>query len=607
MTHKPFPNPVSCALCCLAALLSQVCGAAGEPLYVGNVDFVRPTDKATIIDATVKSLRERFPERDVRRVEIPVTDLEKAIASGKIDIFVTSAGHSFRLQQNNGTRVIATLVTPDYPDPNHGEGAAVLVRKDDAALRTLADLRGRRLAANTPVSFTGYHIPMGEIAKIDRDWEHFFSSMMFVGGGAALGEALEAVADGRADAAFSRLCYWEMWAKGHPSTAAKLRVLGSMTGEGEACARSSELYPNWTVTATASLSAEDARRAAIAIMNVKPDENGNYWGVATDFLHVDRLFERLRIGKYAYLRQWTLKGFLSTYWPAFALALLALAGLVLHSRRADYLVRRRTAQLQRLMSRQRALQEKARDAAEHLETLQKMGALGQVSGMLSHELRQPLAAVSFYLDGLKMLLSRGAIGPADMLEEPLDEIERQLKKADGIVEHARQYARSARVGSRRVWCRLADVLSGTVENYQVSRKNPPAIEKDFAGAGVWVKADPLELECAVFNLLKNAGEAAQGAAHPTVRISAKREGDRVAVAVEDNGPALSDEGFRRLFAVEASEKEGGLGLGLSIVRGLLEAYGAKLCFARLPGGGLRASFALPCAESRPEEKGGKNV
>jgi two-component system sensor histidine kinase TtrS len=602
VTHKPFLNPVSCALCCLAALFSQVCGAAGEPLYVGNVDFVRPTSKATVIKATVKSLQAHFPEREVQLVEIPVNRLESAIAAGKIDIFITSAGHSFRLQQKHGTRVIGTLVTRDYPDPNHSEGAAILVRRDDESIRALADLRGRRLAANTPVSFTGYHIPMGEIAKIDRDWEHFFSSMTFVGGGAALGEALEAVADGKADAAFSRICYWEMWAKGHPAAAAKLRVLNPMTGEGEACARSSELYPNWTVTATASLSAEDARRAAIAIMNVKPDENGNYWGVATDFLHVDRLFERLRIGKYAYLRQWTLKGFLSTYWPAFALALLALVGLVLHSRRADYLVQRRTEQLQKLMARQRELQEKARDAAEHLEALQKMGALGQVSGMLAHEMKQPLAAISFYLDGLRLLLKRGAIGPSDLLEEPLSEIEVQMRKADGIVEHARQYARSARSGSRRVWCRLSEVLARTVENYRVSRKCPPAIEKDFAGADSWVKVDPLELECAVFNLLKNAGEAAQGVEHPTVRIRTQREDDRIVVAIEDNGPELSDEGFARLFTPQASEKEGGLGLGLSIVRSLVEVYGSKLSFDRMKGGGLRASFSLSCTDSRPVEE-----
>ena len=602
MTPGPFSRIPRGALLCLAALLLQDSAAGGEPLFVGNVDFVRPTAKATVIDATVRSLQAHFPEREVRLVEIPVSRLERELDAGRIDIFITSAGHSLRLQQRHGTRVIGTLVTRDYPDPNHSEGAAVLVRRDDARIRALADLKGRRLAANTPVSFTGFHIPMGEIAKIDRDWESFFSSMEFVGGGAALGGALEAVVQGRADAAFSRLCYFEAWSREHPAEAARLRVLAPMTEKGEACVRSTELYPGWTVTATARLGAEDARIAAIAVMSVRPDENGNYWGVATDFLHVDRLFERLRIGKYSYLREWTLSGFARAYWPALALLLLAVAGLFLHSRRADYLVRRRTEQLRELMSRQRELQEKARDAAEHLETLQKMGALGQVSGMLAHEMKQPLAAVSFYLDGLRLLMKRGAIGPEDMLEEPLSGIEQQMRKAGAIVEHARQYARSARTGSRRVWCRLSEELGKTVENYRVSRKRPPAVEKNLEGADVWVKADPLELECAVFNLLKNAGEAAQGVGHPAVRISTRREGGRIAVVIEDNGPELSDEGFARLFAPQASEKEGGLGLGLSIVRSLVEAYGSKLLFERLNGGGVRASFSLPFAERRPEEE-----
>ena len=91
---------------------------------------------------------------------------------------------------------------------------------------------------------------------------------------------------------------------------------------------------------------------------------------------------------------------------------LAAIGLILHAWRSDVLVRRRTEQLKALMDEQQKPQKKALDATKHLDALQKMGALGQVSGMLAHEMRQPLSTMSFYLDGLRMLLKRGVIGPA---------------------------------------------------------------------------------------------------------------------------------------------------------------------------------------------------
>lgn len=586
----------------VALFSTSACEAARKPLFVGNVNFVRPTEKATIIEATVESLRKGFSNRDVQMVEIPVNRLDDALNDGKIDIFITSAGQSFRLQQKHGTRVLGTLVTKNYPDPNHSEGAAIFVRRD-SSLQTLKDLKGKSLIANTPVAFTGFHVPMGEIAKIDADWENFFSSMKFVGGGAALGEALASVAEGQTDVAFARLCYFETWAKSHPELASKLRVINSQTQKGEACVRSTELYPDWTVTATGRLTPEEARTAALAIMNMPPDEHGNTWGVATDYLHVDHLYRSLRLGKYRYLRDWTLTRFLNEYWPALALLLLSLLGLILHSWRTGYLVRRRTSQLQALMARQNNLQEKAREASEHLAALQKMGALGQVSGMLAHEMKQPLATISFYLDGLKLLLGKGVIGPEDHLKEPLEEIERQTKKANDIVEHARQYARTAKSGSRRTWVHFSSVLNQTIENYRVSRRRPPFIQKDLSAADVWIKVDPLEMECVVFNLLKNAGEAAETVMKPTLRILTRRQGNCVRVTVIDNGPALTDADFQKILGPPGpSLKAGGLGFGLSIVRGLLEAYGSKLVFERRSAGGLQASFELPCRDQKPQEK-----
>ena len=86
-----------------------------------------------------------------------------------------------------------------------------------------------------------------------------------------------------------------------------------------------------------------------------------------------------------------------------------------------------------------------------------------------------------------------------------------------------------------------------------------------------------------------------------IRDSAIPGNGKIRVEVIDNGPTLDDEAFARLSSPLNSTKEGGLGLGISIVRELLSSYGSHLLYERIPGGGLRASFELECVKENPGE------
>lgn len=555
---------------------------------------VKPTSKQTVVEATAESLRKTFAPRQVVVQDMSMEAIHQAILAGKIDIFISSAGHAYRLQRRYGIRVLGSLIMPGFPDPNRVDGTAIIVPAKSAWSK-LEDLKGARLAVNFRGSYTGWQIPMGEVAKIDPHWERFFSSVEEEGEGEGIGRALDAVVAGRVDVAFAKNCLLEKWEEAHPEKKGLLKVLAGQDREGEPCRYSTELYPSWIVAATARMAPEDVRRAMIAVFSMPPDVHGNYWGAATDFIHIDRLFKRLQIESYEYLREWTVKRFCRQFWPWLMLAAFAIVALAAHSRRSDYLVRRRTAELKALMKRQSELQDKAREATEHLDQLQKTGALGQVSGMLAHEMRQPLAVISFYLQGLQMLVERGVVGPKVKLEAPLSEIERQTRKADLIVEHVRSYARNSRKGGHRKPSILAEVVREAVSNYRLSRRRPPRIEEQLE-ENLWAVIDPLEIECALFNLLKNAGEALEKVRDPRVRVTLSRAGAMALVSVEDNGPALPQAEFERLGSPAESGKEEGLGLGLSIVRSLIEAYGGKLTFARRAEGGLIASFTLPISE-----------
>ena len=128
-----------------------------------------------------------------------------------------------------------------------------------------------------------------------------------------------------------------------------------------------------------------------------------------------------------------------------------------------------------------------------------------------------------------------------------------------------------------------------------------------------MRGDPLEIELLLLNVMKNAAEAVQGLPDGAVLVKFRREtlpsplaenpspspaapsAEAVIVEVEDNGPRLSDEAFERLTRVSQSVKDEGLGLGLGIVRSLVEENGGRIAITRredLSGRGLRVTLCF---------------
>ncbi len=592
-------NSVCVLTMTLCMFVSSVAVAADDRLHVGIVDSVKPTDKESIQEATVQALRETFPEKTIVVSHLKMVEIEDAILDKQVDIYISSAGQSYRLQKKLGLRVLGALITPTFKNPNHADGTAILVLAEHENWNSLPDVKGKRLVVNATNSYTGYQIPMGEVAKLTKDWEHYFSKVESVGTGKKLSLAMDQLLAKQSDVAFAKMCFLETWQKQHPDKAHLIKVLNHQDDGTRACQYSTELYPSWTVAATDNLSPEDVRRAMKAIINMPADENGNEWGVSTDFVHIDMLYKRLRIGPYAYLRELTLRQFVEKYQTWIILIVILALGLVAHAWRTEILVRRRTAQLLDAMQEQRRLQEKADQMTSRVTSMQKIGMLGQISGMLAHEMRQPLATILFYLNGLQLLLGKGIIGPKEKLEEALGQMVAQTEKADNIVQHVREYARNQHPSGRRRWCRLMELLRETVEEFKTARKYTCAIPLDGPD-DVWVHVDPLEISCAFYNLIKNAAEAVEKEPQGQIWLDVSADNDTVKVCVSDNGPRLTDEAFERLNSPIISTKTEGLGLGLSIVRGLAENYRGSLNFVRGVEGGITAILSLPCSRQVDE-------
>jgi len=112
-----------------------------------------------------------------------------------------------------------------------------------------------------------------------------------------------------------------------------------------------------------------------------------------------------------------------------------------------------------------------------------------------------------------------------------------------------------------------------------------------------VHADPSLLRTVLANLLDNA---ARHAPRSAIRVTAREEGERVAITIADNGPGMDPQSRLRAFDpfFRAGESREGLGLGLFIVRAILEAHGSEANLESVPGEGTAITFSLPSVTPR---------
>jgi len=244
--------------------------------------------------------------------------------------------------------------------------------------------------------------------------------------------------------------------------------------------------------------------------------------------------------------------------------------------------------LERLQSAASELQERRaeRDALQQeLAASEKLAAVGELSAGVAHELGTPLSVI----DGRAQRWLRAEALSATMRED-LTTIRTQVKRMEGIVRQLLEFG-SAETGRKRV-VDLGSVAHGAVSAVEGRAKDAHLrLEVRPPSGSVFVEADPRRLEEAIGNLLRNAIHAADG----LVRISWDRRDSAVVLAVEDDGPGVEDDLRLRVFEPFFTTKESGegSGLGLAVVRGVVDEHGGKASAERSVLGGARFVVELP--------------
>lgn len=268
--------------------------------------------------------------------------------------------------------------------------------------------------------------------------------------------------------------------------------------------------------------------------------------------------------------------------PVRIMTLISVAQAALEARRRQYLVRD-------LLTK---LENNVRQRDEFL-------------AMLGHELRNPLAAIGNAIELLKLL-----DGEPPPLQTALNILDRQTVHLTRMLDDLLDVSRVTRgmIQLRKEIVNVEAIVSDAMEEVKtLFQKRGHRIETSLPSQALWLEADPTRLRQVLANLLNNAAKYTEPGGH--IRLSVKQDVKGVEIRVRDNGMGMTAETLTRIFDLFAQSKraldrvQGGLGIGLTLVRRLVQLHGGRVT-ASSAGLGQGSEFVvrLPLAAKPPQPR-----
>ncbi|GEM_PF-5837691 len=255
----------------------------------------------------------------------------------------------------------------------------------------------------------------------------------------------------------------------------------------------------------------------------------------------------------------------------------------------------------RLHGNQRILERRVAERTVELQRLQtelhramRLAELGELTTGIAHEITQPLTAIRSYMEACQTLLAMDDFASAkDLGRKALD----QARRAIDIIQNIR--AMAVATENRR----SAQDINGLVNDatlLMIAGARDRQIEMELSPApGLpLVVADRVQIQQVLLNVLRNAIDSVSEVSRRRIMVETRRGNDSmVEIAVVDTGPGVPAEIAQRLFQPFVTTKAGGMGIGLSLSRSIIEAHDGRLTFANRHSGGTEFIIALPPAET----------
>jgi two-component system sensor kinase FixL len=228
-----------------------------------------------------------------------------------------------------------------------------------------------------------------------------------------------------------------------------------------------------------------------------------------------------------------------------------------------------------------------------LARLARLNEMGEMASTLAHELNQPLSAIANYVHGGARILQDWEGEKAERLRDALREAGEQSLRAGQIIKHLREFVTKGETDKSPQNIRQIVEEAGALALVG-SREKGVRTVFDFPSGADLVMVDRIQIQQVLTNLMRNGIEAMKDSPKRELHIGIRRTSeDEVAVTVEDSGPGIPEEIADQLFKPFTTTKSGGMGIGLSISKRIVEAHGGDMTVSKSQLGGASFSFTLP--------------
>jgi two-component system sensor kinase FixL len=219
-----------------------------------------------------------------------------------------------------------------------------------------------------------------------------------------------------------------------------------------------------------------------------------------------------------------------------------------------------------------------------------------MASTLAHELNQPLTAIANYVQGCRRLLGKVDEEHANRMRGALDEAAKQALRAGDIIRHLREYVTRGDTEKNPVDIKSLVEEAGALALVG-SREQGVRSVFDFGDEDKPVLVDRIQIQQVLINLMRNAMEAMRETPRKELLVTTRTiDSERMRVEVADTGTGISSEIAGQLFQPFVTTKVGGMGIGLSISKRIIESHGGEMGATQNEAGGATFAFTIPIAQ-----------
>ena len=214
----------------------------------------------------------------------------------------------------------------------------------------------------------------------------------------------------------------------------------------------------------------------------------------------------------------------------------------------------------------------ARQRMVELAHVNRFSTAGEMAAGIAHEINQPLGAILNNTETAKILLESRS---PDMkqIKEIVDDIQRDNGRASDVVRSLRSFIKKVPLEKKAI--DINDQITETLKFLAPeARSRDIVLRSKLNGASLRINGDPIQLQQVFSNLILNGFDATSETtqAEKAVTVATMRNGRFAEISIADTGPGVSEDAAKKIFDPFFSTKDHGMGMGLSIVRTIVEAH-----------------------------------